>query len=144
MDSHLFTTSPQFKIPDAGVRFDQCLGRSNDYMHWRTIRVNSIVDATHFYGTVVRSWSEQLDASGCRAEYIDSFRYTNDLKELSEVINEHADYIHGVFDCKNVWSGVKYFFRSILWAIQEKLGFDSGRYSYVYCIKTPRKFRQYL
>ena len=144
MESHLFTTSPAWKMPSAGAKFDQCLGRSNDYMHWRTIRIDSVVDATHFYGTIIHSWSDKLDAAGCRAEFIDSHQYNKDLSNLADIINDHADYIREAYDCSNVWFGIKYFFRSIVWTIKEKLGFDSGRYSYGWLCNRPRKYREWL
>lgn len=144
MESHLFTTSSSWKMPRAGVKFDQCLGRSNGYMHWRTIQIDSVVDDTHFYGTVVRSWSEQLDEIGCRAEYITTYKYKKDLEELAGVINEHADYIREAYDCRNVWTGIKYFAHSIIWSIQERLGLRSGRYTYGTILSSPRKYREWL
>lgn len=130
METHVFTTGTGVPKLSAGDIFTQNLGRQHDYMHYRRIKVESIIDDTHFSGFVIGAYSEKLDESGCKAEFITEYQYNKDLDLIQTIIKEHAEYMIEAYSYDKVLAGIGYFFRTLWWKIVETCGFKSGRWKY--------------
>ena len=111
---NIFTVSKNYPKLKEGSTIKQFLGRQNNKLHYRKIKVIRVIDNEHVAGEIVETWSVPLGPNSLPAEYVTRYEFEKALDELKAGQTLYHELCFQPW-YKKLWNWFKNIFVDIYW-----------------------------